>query len=259
MAGPYQRVRHSEYPSRVRLTIVAVVLMASSATASAGRTYYGWLWGTEVMPERGAELMTWVAEQNDLDHEGHASQTQWWVGPLIGITDQLELALPFEIAWDRVPGMPGKTAFDRYGAELRYRLVSSDPVDAPALVPLVRVAVKRIVTERDKLSPEVDFVLSYETGDIHMLVDLGGYGELTRNSSTFELRPGAGISVRALGALRFGAEAHAEISLDNTNDSWAVIGPNMAWSHGRSWLSAAYGIGVYGVKDAPKVQWGIAF
>ena len=33
----------------------------------------------------------------------------------------------------------------------------------------------------------------------------------------------------------------------------------MAWSHGRSWLSASYLIGVYHIRDAPKLNWGIAF
>jgi hypothetical protein len=33
----------------------------------------------------------------------------------------------------------------------------------------------------------------------------------------------------------------------------------MAWSHGRSWLSGSYLIGVYHVRDAPRLNWGIAF
>ena len=39
----------------------------------------------------------------------------------------------------------------------------------------------------------------------------------------------------------------------------AAVGPNLAWSHGRTWLSAAYGIGIYHIRDAPKLNWGIAF
>jgi len=235
-----------------------VVILLSPRAASAGRTYYGWLYGTEVLPERGAELMSWVAEENDLEDEAHASETRWWIGPLIGINDQLELALPVEIAWGRDDATPGHTTFDRFGAELRYRLVSSDPVDAPPLVPLVRVAVKRSVTARDTTMPEADFVVSYESGIVHVLADVGGYGELSSSKQHFEIRPGAGVSIRTVGDLRFGAEVHAEFTLDQ-GSSWAIVGPNMAWSHGRSWLSAMYGIGFYGIKDAPKVQWGIAF
>lgn len=237
---------------------LVLVALLVPATASAGRTYYGWLYGTEVLPERGAELMSWIAEENKLDEE-KTTETRWWIGPLIGITDQLELAIPVEVAWDR-DDSTGKafTSFDRYGAELRYRLVTQDPVDAPPLVPLVRVAMFRSVVDREMWIPEADFVVSFEQDRFHAIADLGAYGEITPNDTHFEVRPGAGVSIRAIGDVRFGAEVHAELTLDN-GGSWAVVGPNMAWTHGRSWLSAMYGIGFYGIKDAPKVQWGIAF
>ena len=236
-----------------------LALAAAPGSAHAGRTYYGWLYGTEVMPERGAELMSWIAEENRLEGENFPWESRWWVGPLIGITDQLELALPVEIAWQRHDSMSARTVFDRYGAELRYRFVTQDPVDAPPLAPLLRVAVKRLVLEREVISPEADMVVSYEMGRFHALVDAGFYGELNGDKNHFEARPGAGVSIEVIDELRFGAEVHAELTLDSEGSSWAVVGPNMSYSHGRTWISATYGIGVYGIKDAPKVQWGIAF
>jgi hypothetical protein len=251
----------------VRPAVLAMVAVSVSAPAPAhaGRSYYGWLYGTDVVPERGAELMTWVSEQNDQQPD-HMVETRWWVGPLIGITDQLELALPVEVSWDRADHIPPHSAFDRWGAELRYRLVTQDPVDAPRLVPLVRVALYRSILDREAWIPEADVVLSYEQGRVQALADLGLYAELVTcsdrqncDSTHFEVHPGVGISVRAAGDLRFGAEVHAELPLDHGGDGWAVAGPNLAWSHGRTWLSGSYGIGVYGIRDAPRVQWGIAF
>lgn len=249
----------------MRPRLALLVVLAWPGVASAGRTYYGWLYGTEVMPERGVELQSWISEQNDQDPD-HFVETRWWIGPAIGITDQLELALPVEIAWDRASDEKPHTAFDRYGAELRYRFVTQDPVDAPALVPLLRVGIERAVLDRETWLPQADLVLSYEEGRVHVLADLGGYAELTTcsgrtacDSTHFEIHPGAGVSILAVGQLRFGAEIHAELSVDGAPGSWAIAGPNLAWSHGRTWLSAAYGIGVYGIRDAPKVQWGIAF
>ncbi|MDB4954697.1 MAG: hypothetical protein JWO36_2266 [Myxococcales bacterium] len=239
-------------------------MIAAPGSAHAGRTFYGWLYGTEVMPERGAELMTWVAEENGKNHEANASQTSWWIGPLIGITDQLELALPVEMSWGAsdIPGS-AHTSFDKFGVELRYRFVTQDPVDAPPLVPLLRVAVKRLVLARDTIRPEVDFVTSYQTGAVHALVDLGMIAEINGDSHQFEFHPGAGVSIAAVGDLRLGAEVFAEIALDGlssqSGESWAIAGPNLAWSHGRTWISATYGIGIYHISDAPKVQWGIAF
>jgi hypothetical protein len=240
---------------------LALVVVAP-ATAHAGRTFYGWLYGTEVMPERGAEIQTWISDESDLSDEGHADETSWFIQPTIGITDQLELALPVDIAWVKVPGaMPSaRTTLDTYGAELRYRMVSSDPVDAPPLVPLVRVAVKRVVTDREVVQPEADLVVSYQQDRFHGLADLGFLGDVGQNLQHFELHPGAGVSIETIPQLRFGAEVFAEIMLDDkAGSTWVVVGPNMAWSHGRSWISASFGVGVYNIKDTGRLQWGIAF
>ncbi len=239
-----------------------VLVMAVPASAHAGRTFYGWLQDTQVMPERGAEIQTWISDESDLKDEGHSNETSWLVQPAIGITDQLELDLPVQFTWSATPGAmpPAHTALDSYGAEIRYRMVSQDPVDAPPLAPLVRLAVKRLVTERDTLQPEADVVVSYQQDRIHALVDLGALGDISQNLQHFEVRPGAGVSIEVVDQLRFGAEVYSEIMLDdNGGSTWAVVGPNMAWSHGRSWLSASFGIGVYNIKDTGRLQWGIAF
>jgi len=234
-----------------------VVVCCLPRTASAGRSFYGWLYDTEVLPERGVELQTWILESND-KYGSHAKESSIWWGPLIGITDQLELALPIELEWS---SDPDKTVFTfrRYGIEARYRLASQDPAEASAFVPLVRVAVKRDVTLRDDVRVEGDLVASYEVGPVHALVDLGFIGDLQPNDQYTQARPGAGVSIRVAEGLRFGAEAYSEISLKKNGTSWAAVGPNIAWTHGRFWLSGALGIGVYHVKLAPRVMWGIAF
>lgn len=236
--------------------MVAAVVGLVPASAAAGRVYYGWLYGTEVMPERGAELQTWVAEENQRGALETSDSLLWW-SPLVGITDQLELALPIEATWDDA-GEPDFT-FSRWGVEARYRMVTQDPETAPPLVPLVRVALKRDVGVRDALQPEADLVVSYEVGRVHALVDLGVVASVTRDDAQFELRLGAGVSVLAVGDLRFGAEVFSEIDLDDSAESWVAAGPNVAWTHGRFWLSGAMGIGLYQIGTAPRVMWGIAF
>jgi hypothetical protein len=232
-------------------------------TAHAGRSFYGWLYGTEVLPERGVELETWVQEEND-KYETHTKES--WVawGPVIGITDQLELELPVELEWlstlvGEMPVPRTLFTFRRFGVEARYRLVSPDPVDAPALVPLIRIAVKRDVTQRDDLRIEGDAVVSYDAGAVQALIDLGATGDISSDSQHVELHPGAGVSVRVTDELRIGAEFYSELSTHTLSESWATAGPNLSWSHGRFWLSGAFGIGFYHVRVAPRVIWGIAF
>jgi hypothetical protein len=231
--------------------------MVLASPAFAGRTFYGWLYGTEVMPERSAEIQTWVLEENGTGDVKAKESLIWW-SPLIGVTDQLELALPVELTWTRI-GAESDFTFSRWGIEARYRLVSQDPEDAPAFAPLIRVAVKRDVGQRNAIQPEVDAVFSYEAGRVHVLLDLGMVGSFTKDDNRLEFRPGGGISVEVVHDLRLGAEAYAQLDLDDSANSWAIVAPNLAWSHGRTWISAAMGIGIYQIDNAPRVMWGIAF
>jgi hypothetical protein len=245
-----------------RCVVCAVIAMPS--VAFAGRSFYGWLYGTDVLPERGVELGTWVQEENGQgNNPGPANETRWWEAVEVGITDQLEVVFPLEIAWDQ--GVNGNadaqfTSFDRFGIDARYRFVTSDPVHAPALVPLLRVAVMQDIRLGGTIM-EADAVASYNVGRFQAAVDLGLYGEAGLGSANdvFELHPSAGISIAVVEQLRLGAEVHAEHAFDPTSNTWVAVGPNLAWTHGRFWLSAAYGFGVTGITDAPRVQWGVAF
>ena len=75
------------------------VLVALPATAHAGRTFYGWLYGTEVMPERGVELQTWISTRRTSTSRRQTLDDLGASAPSVGITDQLELGLPIEIVW----------------------------------------------------------------------------------------------------------------------------------------------------------------
>jgi hypothetical protein len=237
-----------------------VALVAAPGTARAGRTFFGWLYGSEVMPERGVELQSWITEQN---HELRA-ETSWLLSAHIGVTDQLELGLPLEFDWSRVTDpvtMMDTTAtrFTRFGIEGRYRFATVNPVDAPVIAPLLRVGVKRLVGNRDGVRPEVDLVISYESGRVQLLADLGFAAEVDPDDQVYEFRPGAGISVLAADELRFGVEAFSVLASEGR--SWAIVGPDMSWTHGRFWISGAFGVGIVHdrITTAPRVQWGIAF
>ncbi len=242
------------------LALVVAALVAAPGSADAGRTFYGWLYGSEVMPERGVELQSWITEEN-FDPR---VETNWLFGAQVGVTDQLELGFPLEIDWLRdvdptTMAAFASTRFARYGIEARYRFVTQDPVDAPAIAPLVRVGVKRLIGNRDAVQPEVDLVVSYESGIVQVLADLGFAAVLDPDDQEYEFRPGAGISVLAAEDLRVGAEAFAKLKTEGK--SWVIAGPNLSWTHGRFWISGAFGIGLVQsrIETAPRVQWGIAF
>ena len=237
-------------------TTLAIV---GSTPAQAGRSFFGWLGGTEVMPERSVELQNILAEENRVEDEANRSESLWAASAFVGVTDQLELNFPFEFLWGRTPGMPGSTAFSAYGIEARYRLVSMDPEDAPAFAPLIRATLKRNVLQRDVATPQLAFVATYEMGSVVIGADLGVSADVTRDDAELSAHPSVGVSVLAVGDLRFGAELYSEIALEEDGASYVAVGPNLSWTHGRFWVSAAYAIGVYRIKDAPRMQWGIAF
>ena len=244
----------------VRRAMVLAGVIAWATPAHAGRTDYGWLFGSEVMPERGVEVQQWLWEENNKDGDAHVHQTSLWWGPVLGITDQLELSLPVELDWTESNGEQRKFTLARYGIDARYRFVSQDPVDKPAFAPLLRIAAKRDVTTRDAFIGEADLVATYDfSPSVQAAVDVGFTAVVQSGAHQLDLRPGVGVSIKAVGDLRLGVEAYAYLSLDDSDYSWAVVGPNLALTHGRFWVSAAFGIGVYQIDYAPRMIWGVLF
>jgi hypothetical protein len=240
--------------------IATVVVLAAMATeATAGRTHYGWLHGSEVIPERGVELETWILEENGKGPLDARTTLLLW-GVVVGVTDQVELAFPVELTVERSDAMPdGDPSIARYGVEARWRMVSSDPVDAPPVVPLLRVAAKRMTERRDAARVEADLVVSYELDKLHVLADLGVVTAIGAGEDAYEVRSGAGATVRVHGDLRLGAEVLSSIKLRGGGVDWVTAGPTLAWTHGRLWLSANYGIGLYQIDNAPRLNVAIAF
>ena len=67
-----------------------------------------------------------------------------------------------------------------------------------------------------------------------------------------------GISIRATKELRFGVESYGELLVEGNGTSWYVVGPTVSLTSGRFWGAASYGIGVLGIRDAPRVTFGLA-
>lgn len=241
--------------------VVALAVVSAPGTAEAGRTFYGWLYGTEVVPERGVEITNTIDEENGFGPMGAIHWTTWGFSAEVGVTDQLTVAFPMDFVWRQAGTNPASFSFERFGIEARYRLVSSDPVEAPPFAPLLRVGVFRNVLTRDVMVAEADLVASTttESGSVHALVDVGYVGTFFGDKTEHEIRPGAGVSFKVVGDLRLGAEVFASINVDNADDRYVAAGPNAAWTQGRMWVSASFGIGLYQIDTAPRAVWGIMF
>jgi hypothetical protein len=245
---------------RASAALFALPILAVTSPAVAGRTHYGWLYGTDVNPERGVELETWIYEENDKgDEPDVVDETLVWWAPVVGINDHVEVAIPLELAWTAAGTNPGVTQLVRFGGEVRWRLDPPEQPEAGRFTTMLRAGVKRVIAARDGVRGEVDVVVAFESGRFHAEVDLGAIAERGKDDDVVELRPGAGISIEVIPDLRVGAEGYAELGVAGDPVDWLAVGPNLAWTHGRFWLSAAFGIGIFGVDTAPRINFAVAF
>jgi hypothetical protein len=239
----------------MRLPLI-LALIGFAATAHAGRSRFGWLYDTETLPVRTVEIEGWVQEE---DGKAGVDETLVWLGPVIGLSDHVELALPVEVTLTETM-TTSTTQIERYGAEVRWRLNDPDPVEAGPFGALLRFAAKRVAVEHAKLRFEGDAVVSWDGGPVRLAVDLGTTIEATRHDSSLEIKPALGASVRAWGELRLGAEFVAELHPGTTDEvSWEAVGPNLSFAHGRSWLSASFLVGIHNIDYVPRLNWAVQF
>ena len=238
------------------LLLVAAAVALHPATAHAGRRPYFWTYDTEVLPERGAEIEMWMTEK----FLGNGSdQAQVWTAPIIGLTDRIELALPFEWTyWESKKA----TQYDWYGAEVRWRLTDPDREQSGPFSMLVRAGIHRPVRVRPELRFESNVVATYEYNARCKATADVGYIFL-KNATNQTLTYAAATSCRAIGDLRVGAEIFGEKFVVNPlfQGDFTMAGPNIALTHGRTWLAGGILFGV--TANAPvamsRLIWAISF
>jgi len=237
----------------MRAFAVACALAVPSA-AVAGPTPYGWLPATELTGADRVEGAGWIYERDDRG-DLHERATVLGGAPTFGLTDRLELRVPFElVARSAVEELP-HFGLARFGGDLRYRFTRP----TAGLAPVVRIALIRDVEIRSLIRSELGVALGFSQG----IVDVEAAGdfvvEVNRSSVHEELHPGLGASVRATRALRVGGELYGEVSLDELASTWLAIGPNLSARLGRSWFSSTFGIGLRGITFAPRINWGLSW
>jgi hypothetical protein len=235
-----------------RLLFSAAVLVAFAAPAHAGRSHFGWLYGTDIVPERGVELETWITEENQKG-DAHTGETAFWWGPVMALTAHVEMAISIEA--NEEAGSPN---FTKWGADVRYRPQSPDAIDAGPFATKFRFGAKRLILERPGVRVEGDAIASYTAGRVIALIDAGAIYQHLPDGDEAELRPGGGVSIKAVDDLRFGIETYGELIVKGDDTSWLVAGPTVSLTSGRFWGAATYGIGLFGIRDAPRLTFGVA-
>jgi hypothetical protein len=227
----------------------ALALLCFVMPAHAGPHQFGALDSPEVIGDHNVELESRLADDNDVG-DLHARSTAWWISPTVGLSDRIELRLPVEMTWrSEIGTQPGFT-LSRFGADIRYQL---------AALALLRVGVARDVEIRNLAHLELGVVAAHDLGSVRVSADAALTFEANRGGVHFDVRPTAGLSVEVKPNVHVGAEAFGVRSFDSAVESWAAVGPNIAWTYARFWFASSFGVGVYNVSSAARVVWGIGF
>jgi hypothetical protein len=234
--------------------IALIVVVALANPAEAGRTVYGWLPATETVPDGALAIESSVFERDDLG-DTHERADVLVLAPVIGVSDRLELALPIELASITATDVAPGVYFTRLGIEGRYRFAERDA----SLVPLVRAAVFRDTVIRTGVRIEAEVGVTYQRDRLHVELAAGIASDFNIGHFHNEYRLGAGASFRVRRCLRLGGELHAEVTRDSIGTTWAALGPTLAWSHRRFWLSGALDLGIHNITAAPRLSWGMAW
>jgi hypothetical protein len=231
-----------------------IVMIALPSAADAGPSPYGWLPATDVVEADRVEAGGWIYERDDRG-DLHERATVLGGAPTFGVTDALELRIPFELVSRTAVEASPSFGLARFGGEARYRFLARNSV----LAPVARVALMRDVQIRSLIRAELGAAIAYEQGIVHVEGAADVIAEINRSALHYELHPGLGASVRLSDTWRAGGELYGEVSLDSFADTWLAIGPNVSARVGRSWLAAAFGFGIRGITFAPRINWGLAW
>jgi hypothetical protein len=221
----------------------------------------------QIVPEGDVELEQWIWAESKIPASPTRPAIYWlWTSPVIGMSNHLELALPFQIV-----ASPTSTSLESIFAEIRYRLFPRERDSG--FQPLLRVAYRQAVQARVAPSRiELNLVTAYgRPSELHFTLDLGASiaTPWPENSSSrpLILTYGAGVSYPLVGnELQIALEADGQFGVHDAYTGFPrhSVGGALAYSRGRIWITAGCLFGLTGLAPAtpryfPRLLWAVAF
>jgi hypothetical protein len=236
--------------------VLLVVAALAAGSAHAGGRPYAFVQGVDTLAPDQLELESWFGAQ--VARDGGGTTWEWWLGPVVGLTDRLEAAL-FAI-FDQPPA--GALELSSLRLQLSYALADkgSWPVDVrlraeygqPTLSAGPHTAWFLAIASRD-----LDALNITANAGAWIAFDMPvGLGTETR----LFLDYGLAASIVVVRGLRAGAELFGDFRTGSPgHDHFA--GPALAYGQGRFWLTGAVGFGLTDTSDSRygRVVLGIAF
>jgi hypothetical protein len=236
--------------------LAALTLLGTSSLAAAAERPYAFVQGVETLPQGGLELENWFGASRS---QGGPASWEWWLGPVVGITDHFEAGL-FGIFLQPPAAneSPGTLQLDSVRLQLSYALADRGvwPVD-------VRVRLEvGVPAGDDSLTLWASIFAARDFGRLNLTANVVESVEIAKanNAVSPYFSYGLGVSYAVIGALRVGGELYGQ--KDSTGDeTWTILGPSVAFGIGRLWASASYGFGLTAEspQERGRIVFGLAF
>jgi len=249
------------------LALLLAIAALHAPDARAGIRPYIWTWDTQIVPQGDVELEQWLWVRGRMPAYPGATAAYWiWWGPVLGVTDHLEVATPFQT-------VATTSAFflESFELDARYRIFSRN--DDGKLQPLIRAAFHQAIHTASLSSRlDVNAVLSYGSlSELHATVDLGAKfflpflnPNLNPPPPHVELTYAAGISYPFTPELHAGLEVFGELDPwtdpDSTQLPHHFVGFNAGYQKGRIWVTAGMLVGLTRrtPQFMPRLIWAVA-
>lgn len=245
--------------------LVACFLGVAWATpARAGIRPFIWTYDTEIVPKGDVELEQWLWARSRAPGTPERPSAYWiWWGPIFGLSQRLELALPFQVRSTR-----NVTQLDSFDADFRYRLFPRG--DDRPFQGLVRLAWHQAIHSRMPSRVDLNLVGSYQVeGGLRAVLDLGlqvGIPALRGDDG-----PAQVLGTYALGVaypliedeLRVSLETFGELNLRAAGqDPHLFVGPNVSWAFGKTWVTLGTLVGLTAISSEtprfmPRLIWAV--
>ncbi|KFA90532.1 hypothetical protein [Archangium violaceum] len=230
-----------------RFVLLGVLALAVLPTpAEAGRRPFIWVWDTEIVPKGDVELEQWLWVKSRAPGVPERTSNYWvWWGPVFGLTQRLELAVPFQVLATRE-----RTQLESFDADLRLRF--NPRGDDSPWQGLLRVAYHHTIHTTQPPRLDANLVQSFETeGGLRLVLDLGaqvGLPALRGQEGPVRLLGtyAAGVSYPLIeDELRASLEAFGEIPLQGIpGGQHHFVGADVAWTFGRTWVTLGVMVGL---------------
>ena len=251
--------------ARWAAVVACIMGLTWAAPAQAGRRPFIWTFDTDIVPKGDVELEQWLWARSRAPGVPDRPSVYWiWWGPVLGLSQHLELALPFQVRANRTV-----TQLESFEADFRYRLFPRG--DDRAFQPLVRAVWHQAINTAGPNRVDLDLVGSYQwESGFRAVVDLGvqvGVPALRGDEGPARILGtySVGVSLPVIeDELRLSLESFGEFDLkDAGQDPHLFVGPSVAWTFGRTWLTAGTLVGLTAVSSEtprfmPRLIWAVA-